>query len=161
MIGILVQHQALMRELINGVAFILFLTLVLMITIFLWDTWVTKNPDTIEKWRETEGVKTACCLWWIFSAEAYRTCNVWISYNLGKVRPDGSLAESIVGVGIFSHSTLASTLGYLTAGVILCAGLLWAIYIWTPPEWRRKVWVYAALGAALFVSTPTIYDIIT
>lgn len=157
MIDFLVYHQAYIRELINGVAFILFLTHVIMITVFLWDTWIVEGPVSLEKWQGVPGVSTACVLWWVFAAEAYRTCNVWISYVLGRLPHSTDLTKSIAGVGIFANNSVSSTLGYLLAGVILCVALLRGIYIFTPPEWKRRVWLYASAGAAIFASTPTFY----
>jgi hypothetical protein len=154
MIDGLLAHQALIREIINGVAFILLSTLVVMITIFLWDTWAKEGPMPYAKWSQFPGVPTACCLWWIFSAEAYRTCNVWVTYNLAKVEHKASLGESL-GVGIFSSSSVSSTLGYLLAGIVLNVWLIRSIYIWTPPEWSG-IWIYAACGAFIFVSIPTL-----
>jgi hypothetical protein len=158
MIDFLLLNQALMREIINGVAFILLLTLTLMITVFLWDTAVKEWPKSMSDWWKVPGVHTACALFWIFAAEAYRTCNVWITYNLGKVADNATLSQSI-GVGMFSASSVASTIGYLAAGVIFCLGLARAIYIFTPPEWKHRVWIYASVGAGIFVSMPTIFNI--
>jgi hypothetical protein len=154
MIDGLLGHQALIREIINGVAFILLLTLVIMISVFLWDTWAKEGPMPYYKWSHFPGVATACCLWWIFAAEAYRTCNVWLSYNLGKIEQHANFGQTL-GVGIFSASSVSSTVGYLTAGVVLNLSLLRAIYIWTPPEWQGRVWLYASLGAIVFVTIPT------
>jgi hypothetical protein len=148
------QHQALIREVINGVAFILLLTLVLMISVFLWDTWAKEGPLPYDKWAKFPGVKTACALWWIFAAESFRTCNVWLTYNLGK--HDGVGFPSM-GVGIFAQGGSISSLGYLIAGLVLNLSLLRAIYIWTPPDWREQVWIYASLGAMVFVTIPNVF----
>lgn len=156
MIDFLLGQQALIREIINGYAFVLLLTLSLMILVFLWDTWIKEGPMPYWEWAEFPGVKTACCLWWIFGAEAYRTCNVWLTYNLGKVAARDTLGQAITGVGMFSASGAYSTLGYLLAGAIFNIALLRAIYIWTPTEWRTRVWVYASLGASVFVSIPIV-----
>lgn len=153
MIDGLLGHQALIREIINGVAFILLLTLVLMISVFLWDTWIKDGPMPYDKWSKWPGVSTACCLWWIFAAECYRTCNVWLSYNLGKVEMKSNLGQTL-GVGIFSASTVYSTVGYLVAGIVLNLALLRAIYIWTPSDWGR-VWMIAGCCAIVFVTIPT------
>lgn len=156
MIDFLVLHQAYIRELINGVAFILFLSHVLMISVFLWDTWVEEGPLPIVKWQGVPGVPTACVLWWIFAAEAFRTANVWASYVHGRIPADSDLVKSI-GVGIFATNSMLSTLGYLVAGVILCVALLRGIYIFTPPVWKRRVWIYASVGAVIFVTIPTLF----
>ena len=162
MIEFLLQHQALFRELINGVAFILLLTLTLMIAVFLWDTWMKVWPETLEDWWRVPGVHTACALFWIFGSEAYRTCSVWITYNLGKVATKATMMEVVVGkigVGMFSVSSIASILGYVVAGIIFCLGLTRGIYIFTPPQWKHRVWVYAIVGAGIFVSSPTLFNL--
>lgn len=156
MIDFLLGHQALIREIINGYAFVLLLTLTIMIMVFLWDTWIKEGPMSYDRWARFPGVQTACCLWWIFGSEAYRTCNVWLTYNLGRVAVRDTLGQAITGVGMFSASSAASTLGYLTAGTILCVSLMRAIYIWTPPDWKRRVWVYASIGAVVFVTVPIV-----
>lgn len=68
-----------------------------------------------------------------------------------------SLDVSGPGVGVFNEAGFLASFGYLIAGVMLCGGLLRAIYIFTPPEWKRKVWVYAAIASVLFVLSPTLY----
>lgn len=159
MIDFLLGYQALIREIINGYAFVLLLTLTLMITVFLWDTWVKEGPMTYDRWARFPGVATACCLWWIFGAEAYRTCNVWLTYNLGKMMARATLSQSLTGfsgVGMFSASGVSSTLGYLVAGLIFNLALMRAIYIWTPPDWKSRVWLYASAGALIFVSIPIV-----
>jgi hypothetical protein len=153
-IGFLLYYQALIREVINGVAFVLFATLTLMITVFLWDTWVRVRPVTIPEWQALDGVSTACVLWWIFGAEAYRTFNVWLAYNIGR-------SNATVGVGVFSASSVNSVIYYLAAGVVLNLALLFAIYRFTPPDWRPRIWFYAASGAVIFVSAPAIIDYFT
>ena len=158
MIDFLVYHQALIRELINGVAFVLFSTLVIVITIYLWDTWIVEGPLPMDKWNEVPGVKTSCFMWWVFGAEAYRTFNVWYSYLQGKA-PKADLTQSITGVGIFSTSSMNSTIGYLLAGIVLCGWLLRGIYIFTPPDWKNRVWIYASVGAMVFISLPTVLRI--
>lgn len=147
----MVHHQALLREVTNGIAFILFFSHVLMISVFLWDTWVEKGPLPIVRWQGVPGVPTACALWWIFAAEGYRACIVWMSYVLGRM-PNGNteIAKSIY----FATNSVLSSFGYLIAGLVLCTALLRGIYIFTPPDWKRRVWIYASMGAVTFVSLP-------
>jgi hypothetical protein len=156
MIDFLMGNQALIREIINGYAFILLLTLTIMITVFLWDTWVREGPWSYDRWSHFPGVPTACCLWWIFGAEAYRTCNVWLTYNLGKVESRATMGQAI-GVGMFSANSAVSTICYMFAALVLNLALLRAIYIWTPPDWKERVWLWASLAAIIFVSIPTQY----
>jgi hypothetical protein len=156
-IELLVYHQALIRELINGAAFVLFLTLTVMITVYLWDTWIDEGPLPLEKWNQVPGVPVSCFMWWVFAAEAYRTANVWMSYVQGKT-PSADLTQSITGVGIFSASSVNSTIGYLLAGVVLCGWLLRGIYLFTPPVWKRRAWRYAAAGAIAFDAAPTLFN---
>jgi hypothetical protein len=142
------EYQAAIREVINGSAFALLVVLTSMIGIFLWDSYF-RTAMTTTAWRKDEGVAVACVLWWIFGSEAYRTFNVWFAY----VR-----APPSVGVGIFGVSSGFSTVGYLTAGIILNMALLAGIYRFTPPDWKKPVWIYAVLLAISLVSTPFIID---
>lgn len=147
-IEMIVQYQALMREVINGVCLILFMTLTLMVGVFMWDSLVESFGATpARSWRTVPGIHTACALWWIFVAETYRTGAVWFLYQLGKRDADEG--------AFFAGTGYASSIGYLFAGVALIGGLLRAIYIFTPPEWKRQVWIYASTGAVVFVLSPT------
>lgn len=149
MTDIVVYYQALIRELINGSAMVLFLTLTIMVGVFMWDTmleYAGRKPPS--NWTDAPGIGTACALWWIFAAETYRTGAVWILYQLGKRANDTGT--------FFSADGYATSYGYLLAGLALNGGLLRAIYIFTPPEWKNKVWIHASIGSMLFVASPTV-----
>lgn len=162
MIDIVVQHQALIREWINGSAMILFFTLTCMVGVFMWDTAVEyaqrkyfdmslpRETRAGRSWQHAPGVPTACALWWVFLAETYRTGAVWTLYQYGKNAKDASV--------FFDSGAYFSSYGYLLAGIGLNFGLLRAIYIFTPPDWKRRVWVYAAIAANVFIALPTIYS---
>lgn len=153
LINTIVQYQALIRELINGVCMILFLTLTLMVGTFMWDSIVESMGSTpARSWRAVPGIHTACALWWVFLAESYRTGAVWCLYQLGKKEQDAG--------AFFAGAGYASSIGYLIAGTALIGGLLRAIYIFTPPEWKRRVWVYASVGAVVFVLSPTLLNML-
>jgi hypothetical protein len=141
-IEFLIYHQAFIREVINGSAFVLLGTLTIMIGVYLWDTWVMVAPRTYEQWRSVPGVPTACTLWWIFAAECYRTFSVWLSYSQGRI--------------IVELLPAGYTVGYLLAGAVFNAALLSGIYNFTPPALKARVWVYAMVAALLFVISPTI-----
>lgn len=144
----IVQHQALIREVINGVCCILCLTLTLMVGVFMWDSLIeTLGSVPRRSWRSVPGIHTACALWWVFLAESYRTGAVWSLYQLQRKEADTG--------AFFAGAGLMSSIGYLLAGIALVGGLLRAIYIFTPPEWKRRVWVYASVGAVVFVLSPT------
>lgn len=150
MLDLVVRHQGLIRELINGSAMVLFLTLTCMITVFMWDTMLaSKGRD----WTHAPGIGTACALWWIFAAETYRCGAVWALYQLGK-------GQGAIGV-FFGNGAYWSSYGYLLAGIALNGGLLRAIYIFTPPDWKSKVWVYALVASNLFIATPSIIFLLT
>lgn len=152
MIDWVVTHQALIREVINGMAMVLFLTLSLMVMVFMWDTWVSAKPG--RDWRGAPGIPTACSLWWVFAAETYRTGAIWYLYNIGK--SGGYIADPSGGVGVFETGPLWNALGYIVAGVMLIAGLQRSIFIFTPPGWERRVWVYATTAGVVFCSLPSI-----
>jgi hypothetical protein len=161
MIDFVVSHQALIREMINGSAMILFLTLTMMVSVFMWDTMVeyTKSRyfvgtprDPSRSWTHAPGIPTACALWWVFIAETYRTGAVWSLYQIGKGQRDGGI--------FFDGGSYWTSYGYLLAGIALNAGLLRAIYIFTPPEWKSKVWIHAAIGAVVFVLCPALFSTI-
>jgi hypothetical protein len=150
-IEFIVLYQATIRECINGVGMVLCLTLATMISIFLWDSWVSSSDG--KNWIGIPGVPTACSLWWVFTAETYRTGAIWWLYNVGKHHH----RDVDFGVGVFNEAGFFATFGYLIAGVMLCGGLLRAIYIFSPPTWKRRVWVYAALASIAFILSPTVY----
>lgn len=153
-IDFVVQQQALIREVINGFGMILCLTLSIMIGAFMWDSialWCMNKPMG-RSWHAVPGIQTACALWWIFAAESYRTGSVWMLYNIGKGQKDDGVFFSA------DPGAYWSSYGYLLAGIVLNIGLLRAIYIFTPPEWKDRVWVYASLGAVAFCAAPTIID---
>lgn len=155
---IVVLNQALIREVINGYAMILCLALTMMVGVFMWDSVVDwyeraaagRNPlaKTGATWAEVPGIQTACALWWIFLAETYRTGAVWMLYQIGKNANDNG--------PFFSSGAYWSSYGYLLAGVVLNLGLLRAIYIFTPPEWKDRVWIYATVAAGLFCAAPSV-----
>lgn len=143
MIDWIVISQALIREVINGMSMVLFFTLTFLTWIFMWDTFIDKaKPD----WRHERGIPTACALWWVFAAETYRTGAVWWLYQLGK-------EQGSAGV-FFTPDGYATSYGYLIAGAMLIGGLLRSIYIFTPPKWERRVWLYALTGSLVFCSIP-------
>lgn len=155
MIRMIVEHQATIREFINGACMILFLTLTIMVAVFMWDSLVETlaKRQPVRSWRAVPGIEVACALWWVFLAETYRTGAVWTLYQVGR-RSNETTGTFFAGAGY------ASSVGYLLAGVFLIGGLLRAIYIFTPPEWKRRVWVYASVGAVLFVLSPTFLNAI-
>ena len=140
-------QQALIREVINGLGMVLFMTLTIMISVFMWDTWVAAKPG--RDWRHAPGMPTACALWWVFAAETYRTGAIWALYNIGK-HLHNSPYPTFTGVGVFGEAGFATSFGYLIAGMMLIGGLQRSIYIFTPPEWKRRVWLYATAGAVVF-----------
>lgn len=152
MTDFIVHHQALIREVINGYAMILCLTLSMMVGVFMWDSIVDwyghPRIRATRSWHEVPGIQTACALWWIFIAESYRTGAVWMLYQIGKHEHDVSI--------FFDGDAYWSSYGYLLAGTILNVGLLRAIYIFTPPEWKNRVWIYASLGGVMFCSIPAL-----
>jgi hypothetical protein len=158
MIDWVIGHQALIREFINGFCMVLFLALSLVVLVFMWDTWVSSR--SMREWREAPGMPTACALWWVFAAECYRTGAIWMLYNLGKHDHTTPFPTSESGIGVFGAAGFWSTFGYLIAGFMLGGGLLRSIYIFTPPEWKRRVWLYATAGATVFVSLPSIVNLI-
>lgn len=162
MTDIVVEYQALIREWINGSAMILCLTLTLMIVVFMWDTAVEwyankRNREFARprrSWTHSPGIQTACALFWVFSAETYRTGAVWALYQIGKRQRPRDLSI------FFDSGAYWSSYGYLFAGLALNLGLLRAIYIFTPPDWKNKVWILAAITAVLFCMTPELIETI-
>lgn len=168
MIDFVVVHQALIREWINGYAAVLCMALTSMIVVYMWDTFVEYSSATVfvklggvfegrrrplpaeRDWRHAPGIPTACALFWVFAAESYRTSCVWALYQIGKAQ--GTNVASV----FFDSTSYWSSYGYLLAGIALNGGLLRAIYIFSPPDWKRAVWKLAAVAAALFCASPTI-----
>jgi hypothetical protein len=158
MIEWIVVHQALIREVINGFCMILFLTLSLMVLVFMWDTWIASNST--RDWRGAPGMPTACALWWVFAAETYRTGAVWVLYNIGRSHNTSPYpTANNIGIGVFGDAGYWSTFGYLIAGFMLVGGLQRAIYIFTPPSWNRRIWLYSTLSASVFCASPYIISL--
>lgn len=158
-----VHNQAMIREMINGSTMILCLVLALMIFVFMWDTMIEYMDKRVgftpvawlrsrHEWSNAPGVPTACALWWVFAAESYRTGSVWTLYQMGKLENDNG--------AFFAPAGYFTSYGYLLAGVALIGGLLRAIYIFTPPEWKSKVWKFAAGGAIVFIALPSLLSLI-
>jgi hypothetical protein len=154
LVDFVINYQALIREYINGVGMVLCMTLAIMITVFLWDTFLTSKDG--RTWTHIPGVPTACALWWVFTAESYRTGSIWWLYNVGKYSHSSPYPEP-ANIGVFNEAGFIASFGYLVAGIMLCVGLLRAIYIFTPPVWKRKVWLYAAIASMAFILSPTLY----
>lgn len=168
-----VLYQATIREVINGAGMILFLTLSIMILTFLWDTWVENSSATIfikrrqgmnppvRDWRTVPGVPTACALWWVFAAETYRTGAIWYLYNVGRhLHTSPYPTATAPGIGVFGEAGFGTSFGYLVAGIAMICGLQRCIYIFTPPEWKKRVWVYASIGAVVFCLLPSLANLI-
>lgn len=154
----IVAHQALIREVINGFCMVLFLVLTVLVMIFMWDAFVTSKTS---RWTNTPGVPTACALWWVFAAESYRTGAIWWLYNVGKDHHTSPYpTASSTGIGVFGDAGFMSTFGYLVAGVMLIFGLQRSIYIFTPPEWKRKIWLQATIAAGAFCLFPSVVRLV-
>lgn len=148
-----VTHQALIREWVNGMVMVLFLNATAMIGVFMWDTMLEyAGQQSVRDWSHAPGVPTACALWWVFAAETYRAGAVWSLYQEGKF--GGSIGSFFAPVG---YST---SFGYLFSGLMLIGGLQRCIFIFTPPAWKRRVWLYATAGAVAFCSTPALVPLL-
>lgn len=131
------NHQVLFREEINGAAMILCSVLSLMIVSYLCMAW-WGNEDG--HWTRTPGVPTACGMFWIFTAEAYRTGAIWAVYQF-----------HFIPTGPFTDVKFWPTLGYIVAGCIFNVGLLRCIYLFSPPVLRWAPGYFALLLATGFI----------
>lgn len=127
------------REWLNGSLFPLSMNLTIIISIFLWAAWREGIAEGV-RWQSISGVPTGCFLWWTFGAESVRAGVVWVI-----------LRTANDGHAIPKWFELFSNLAFICAAFALGLAILRGTYIFTPPKWGHKFWVYSAISTLLFL----------
>jgi hypothetical protein len=135
MLEFLMVHNAIIREVLNGSLFPLFIFLSLMIGHYLWD--IFRKSGSLNGWRRANGSQTACVLFWLLLAEGIRSGNVWYLYRTDTVHMN--VATTSVG--------LWSTLVFVVTATVLIATILRATYLFTPMDTPHREWWWR--GSAL------------
>jgi hypothetical protein len=128
-------HNLIIREWFNGGLVPLNLCLVVVTTMFLWDTLQAHGRG----WTRQPGVSSACALWWIFAADAIRAVFVWVI-----------LRQQNRGLPIVDFAELAN-FGFMIAALISLAATLRCIFLFTPKAWGHWGWVGSALITCAFL----------
>lgn len=130
-----------LREWLNGSLFPLSANLAFIIGVFLWDSWLYSiaHPDG-SRWWKMDGVPTACALFWIFSLESLRAGSVWI---ILRITNDGH--EVPHWVREFTNVLL------VVGGAGLAIMILRCTYLFTPPRWGNRFWLYSLATTLAFL----------
>lgn len=144
MIDYVVRHQALIRECINGAAMVLCFNLAVVISSYLYDTWLESEPRNIAQWRSIPGVPTACALFWLFLFESDRCGSVWWIYHASPTRTAGDL-------GGFALTNFFEVANYFAVGLGFNLVLLLLTWTFAPPGLKRDCSLISAVCAAIIV----------
>lgn len=132
------RHQSLIRENVNGATSVTCLVLAAVVALFMIES---RNEGG--DWRHLPGVPTACALFWVFTAEWYRTASIWWLYRNPATRHIASLNDNAIGMGW--------SLGYSISGILLIMGLLRAVYMFTPPLFQESLWRITFIYIVMFL----------
>jgi hypothetical protein len=133
------KANLLIREWLNGALFPLSANLAVILTIFLWSAWREGRRRNI-RWQTISGIPTGCFLWWVFSAESIRAGTVWFILRAAN---DGQRVPPWFEV--------TANILFINAAIALVLAILRGTYIFTPPKWGHKFWIYSAISTALFL----------
>lgn len=159
MIDEILRNNLVIREWVNGGLLPLNTSLVIVIGLFLWDKaieamlWRRQSFPGVEwvdlhrtwsQFQETEGVQTACALFWIFLADALRAGAAWSILNY---RIAVSVPEDPANVVATVHLV---NLAFIVAGIIGLLASLRCIYLFTPIRWGHWYWIGSVALTLMF-----------
>jgi len=124
------------REHFNAALFPLSACLAIAISIHLTLVWW----DVGKGWTQEPGVMVSCALWWLFSAEALRSFNVWVLF---RVQNDRQMLPDYLNDWIATLFSIAAAM--LILAFVRC------IYLFTPSSWGHKYWLCSIGFAFAFV----------
>ena len=127
------------REWLNGSLFPLSLNLSIIIAVFMWDSYIYAITHK-KRWFTLEGVPTACALFWIFTLDGVRAVSVWIILRFAN---DGHVVPEWVREW--------TNYALITAALGLVLTMLRCTYLFTPPRWGNRYWVYSLLSTLAFL----------
>lgn len=133
----LLANNLIIREWLNGSTFPISLILTWLISLYLFNSYMTFGHG----WTRKPGVSTGCALWWIFASETLRSVCVWIVIRINN------------GWIMTEHARMVLNFVFLAAGVILISALLRCTYLFTPPRWGNKIWILSFFITVLIMST--------
>lgn len=136
----IIQNSKIIREWLNGGLVPLNVSLVIVIGLFLFDTFRLHGRG----WSKVEGVRTACTLWWIFLADGIRAGLAW---SLLRIEVGGRPPFD-------AHRFLSPdniNLGFIFAGIIAVCASLNCIRLFTPPKWGHWYWIASAVSTAAWL----------
>jgi hypothetical protein len=139
-------YNLLAREFLNGALFPICCFLSWIVGLYLWDTYRAYGQG----WNNQPGVRTACAIWWVFTAEAVRAGTVWFL-----LREQNDLVELSERVRHISGWLI------LIGGLVLVATLLRCTFLFTPPKWGHRIWIIASLTTIIFLTISHILPYIT
>jgi hypothetical protein len=144
-----VSNNLFIREWLNGSLFPLSLNLSIIIAVFLWDSFLEGTRQSA-RWWKMPGVPTACALFWIFGMESVRAGTVWL---ILRITNDGG----VVPVWLSDVANASITI----AGIILIITMLRCTFLFTPPRWGNRVWVYSIISTVTFLLLSALLSIFT
>lgn len=136
----LLLDNLIIREFLNGSLTPLSFNLTIVLTIFLFESY-KEGQERGVKWNRIPGVATGCALWWIFGAETIRAGIVWYI-----------LREHNDGLPLPVWFEYFSNFAFMVAAFSLIVTMLRCTYIFTPPIWGNRFWIYSAISTAIFLT---------
>jgi hypothetical protein len=134
-----VTNNLIIREWLNGSLFPLSLNLSLIIAVFLWDSYFAAR-ESRQKWFNMDGVPTACALFWIFSLDGVRAVSVWVILRIN---------NNGMEVPMWMRQTTNVALALAAFGLMLT--ILRCTYLFTPPRWGNRYWIYSLVSTLIFL----------
>ena len=127
------------REWLNGSLFPLSLNLSIIIAVFMWDSYIECLAQG-KRWFRMSGVPTACALFWIFSLDGMRAVSVWI---ILRITNNGDEVPEWV------REWTSAALVIAALGLVIT--MLRCTYLFTPPKWGNRYWIYSLCSTLLFL----------
>jgi hypothetical protein len=132
----LLRNNLIIREWLNGGLLPLNLSLVLVIGLFLFDSWRTPDVRTWLDMNRVPGVSTGCALLWIFIADALRAGTAWVV--LRELNDGG---PRVLAQGVVPETMVAINVAFILAGVIGLLASVRCIYLFTPQWLGHWYWI--------------------
>lgn len=136
------QYNLIIREWLNGALFPLSISLSVIISVFLFDTWRFHGKG----WTTLPGIRVSCAMWWLFTAESIRAGLVWV---LLRIQNDGQLVTDTLDVAV--------NIGFMFGATALIVAFLRCIFLFTPPRWGHVYWVLSVLITCGFLVLSDIF----
>lgn len=126
----------LIREWLNGGLFPLSFMLALILSVHMASAYQRVGAG----WTKAPGVQTACVLFWIFTADAWRAGFVWFTLRI--INDGGTLPAWV---------ETATTMGFIATAVMLIAAMVRCIYQFTPARLGHSYWILSVAITVAFL----------